>query len=226
MMGEMAASVVHELNQPLHAVSNYAHGSIRRLLKMPERDEDLLAAIRQIGVEAKRAAEIVRRVRRFVQKREPQSTEVFVNHLVEEVVLLSKAELEQRHMRIVLSLAENLPPIPGDPIQIEQVIMNLVRNGLEAMDEMPEDRRILEIRTARNGDHAVEVEVCDCGTGIEGQDPEGLFQPFFTTKPEGLGMGLAISRSIIQAHGGRLWASANEAQGCTFHFTLPISTRD
>jgi PAS domain S-box-containing protein len=226
MMGEMAASLVHELNQPLHAVSNYARGSIRRLLKMPDRDEDLVAAIRQIDDEAKRAAEIVRRVRRFVQKREPQSTEVLLNHLVEEVVLLSKAELEQRHIRIVLRLAENLPPIPGDPIQIEQVIMNLVRNGLEAMDDMPEDRRILEIRTARNGDDAVQAEVCDCGMGIEESDPERVFQPFFTTKPEGMGMGLAISRSIIEAHGGRLWSSANEVQGCTFHFTLPIVRRD
>jgi len=226
MMGEMAASLVHELNQPLHAVNNYAHGSIRRLMKMPERDEDLVAAIRQISDEANRAAEIVRRVRRFVQKREPQCSEVHVNRLVEEVVLLSQTELEQRQTRIVLGLSENLPPILGDPIQIEQVIMNLVRNALEAMDETPDDRRILDVRTARNDDDAIQVDVCDGGSGIGEQDLERLFQPFFTTKPEGMGMGLAISRSIIEAHGGHLWASVNRACGCTFHFTLPIGKRD
>jgi len=226
MMGEMAASLVHELNQPLHAVNNYAHGSIRRLLKTPDRDADLVAAIQQISDEANRAAEIVRRVRRFVQKHEPQRSEILVNRLVEDVVLLSKAESEQRQTKIVLGLCGDLPSVPGDPIQIEQVIMNLVRNALEAMDETPEDRRVLDIKTMRNDGDTIRVEVCDCGTGIEIEDMEKLFQPFFTTKPEGMGMGLAISRSIIQAHGGRLWATVNPVQGCTFHFTLPTGIRN
>jgi signal transduction histidine kinase len=104
--------------------------------------------------------------------------------------------------------------------------MNLLRNGLEAMDQTPDDNRLLGIKTMRHGDDAVQVEVRDRGKGIEGENLERIFEPFFTTKPEGMGMGLAISRSIIQAYGGRLWVSANQDQGCTFHFTLPIGNRD
>jgi len=222
-MGEMAASLAHELNQPLHAVKNYARGSVRRLLKKDEKDEELLSALWQISEEANRAAEIIRRVRGFVRKRDPQVSRVSVNGLVEEVVLLSKADIQRRHAAVIFDLAPDLPTVVGDPIQIEQVMLNLVRNGLEAMDEVPElngDRQVW-IKTERHSDDYIQVNVQDRGKGIGGNDPEKIFEPFFTTKPEGLGMGLAISRSIIQAHGGRLWASANQDQGCTFHFTLP-----
>ena len=225
MMGEMAASLAHELNQPLHAVTNYASGSLMPLRKSPQRDQQLLTALEQIGEEANRAAGIVRRVRRFVQKRAPQFSEVSVNHLVEEVVFLNKAELEQRHIEIVTELAENLPAVMGDPVQIEQVIMNLVRNGLEAMEETPEENRLLGIKTTRQGDETIQVEVCDRGKGIGDEDLEKVCEPFFTTKPEGMGMGLAISRSIVQNHGGRLGLSTNQDQGCTFHFTLPAGKR-
>jgi signal transduction histidine kinase len=196
-----------------------------RLLKSPQRDPQLLTALEQIGEEANRAAGIVRRVRRFVQKRDPQFSEVSVNHLVEEVVFLNKAELEQRHIGIVTQLAENLPAVMGDPVQIEQVIMNLVRNGLEAMEETPEENRLLGIKTTRQGEETTQVEVCDRGKGIGDEDLEKVCEPFFTTKPEGMGMGLAISRSIVQTHGGRLGLSTNQDQGCTFHFTLPAGKR-
>jgi PAS domain S-box-containing protein len=225
MMGEMAASLAHELNQPLQAVNNYAGGSLMRLLTSPHRDEQLVTALEQISEEANRAAGIVRRVRGFVQKREPQFSEVFVNNLVQEVVLFSKAELEQRRVKVVLELSESLPAVIGDPVQIEQVIMNLVRNGLEAMEETPEENRLLGIKAMRHGDEMAQVEVCDRGKGIGGEDLERVFEPFFTTKPEGMGMGLAISRSIVQAHGGRLWVTTNQDQGCTFHFTLPVGKR-
>jgi signal transduction histidine kinase len=142
------------------------------------------------------------------------------------VILLCKSELEGRHVEVDLELSENLPAVTGDPIQIEQVIMNLVRNGLEAMEGIPEESRRLRIKTLRPSDNLVEVEVSDCGKGIGPGDLDRVFEPFFTTKPEGMGMGLAISRSIIQAHRGRLWASANENQGCTFHFALPLSKTD
>lgn len=223
MMGEMVASLAHELNQPLHAVNSYACGSVRRLLKGHEKDQELVVALEQIIEETNRAAEIIRRVRGFVQKRKPQVSEVLVNDLVKEAVLLSKAELEQHHAKAVLALSEDLPAVIGDPIQIQQVLINLVRNALEAMDETPDDNRLVDIKTMRHGDDAVEVEVCDRGKGIDGEDLDKVFEPFFTTKPEGMGMGLAISRSIIQAREGRLWASANQNQGCTFHFTLPVS---
>jgi PAS domain S-box-containing protein len=226
MMGEMAASLAHELNQPLHAVNNYARGSLRRLSKTPHRDEQLVAALEQIGAEANRAAGIVRRVRGFIQKREPQFSDVLVNNLVEDVILLDKAELEQRHTRVATELAADLPAVIGDPVQIEQVVMNLLRNGLEAMDEIPEWQRLLRITTMRNGADLVQVDVCDRGGGIGGEDLEKIFEAFFTTKPEGMGMGLAISRSIILAHGGHLWATINPDQGCTFHFTLPVGKRN
>jgi signal transduction histidine kinase len=115
--------------------------------------------------------------------------------------------------------------VMGDPVQIEQVLMNLVRNGWEAMDETPQEKRRLGIKTLRLGDEMIQVEVCDGGEGISGEDVEKVFEPFFTTKPEGMGMGLVISRSIVQASGGRLWVSANQDRGCTFHFTLPIGKR-
>ena len=225
MMGEMAASLAHELNQPLHAVNNYASGSLMRLLKTPHADQELVSALEQIVEEANRAAGIVRRVRAFVEKREPQLSAVLVNNLIEEVVLFSKAEMEQRHAKVVVALAKNLPLVLGDPVQIEQVIMNLVRNGLEAMDETPEENRLLSIKTFRHGDDMVQVDVADRGKGSGEADREKMFQPFFTTKPEGMGMGLAISRSIVQVHGGRLWVSTDQDQGCTFHFTLPVGKR-
>ena len=223
MMGEMAASLAHELNQPLHAMKNYAYGSICRLLKMPERDEELVVALEQISDEANRAAEIIRRVMAFVQKREPRFSEVLVNGLVEEAVLLSKAELGRRHARIVLELAEDLPAVLGDAIQIEQVIMNLVRNGLEAMDETPDDNRLLGIKTMRHGDEMIQVEVCDCGKGIGEEDLEKVFEPFFTTKPEGMGMGLAISRSIIQAH--RRTSVGDRKPGSGLHVPFHVACR-
>ena len=226
IMGEMAASLAHELNQPLHAVNNYAGGSLLRLRKSPQPDELVVAALEQIGKEANRAAEIIRRVMGFVQKRKPHFSEVGVNGLVEEAVLFSKAELGRRHAKVVLELADDLPAVNGDAIQIEQVVMNLVRNGLEAMEETPEANRLLSVKTMRQGGEMVQVEVCDRGKGIDEEDLKKAFEPFFTTKPEGMGMGLAISRSIIQAHGGRLWATVNDVQGCTFHFTLPIGKRD
>lgn len=225
MMGEMAAGLAHELNQPLHAINNYASGSLLRLQETPQRDQELVAALQKVSEEANRAAAIVRWVKGFVQKREPQFSEVSMNKVVEEVVLLSKAELEQRHAKVALELSENLPVVMGDPVQIEQVIMNLVRNGLEAMEEVPEEDRVLGIKTMQRGDDRVQLEVCDRGKGIGREDLKEIFEPFFTTKPEGMGMGLAISRSIVQAHGGRLWLSANQHEGCTFHFTLPVGKR-
>ena len=224
LMGEMTAGLVHELNQPLHAVKSYARGSALRLLKLPQADEELLAALQQIGDEADRAAEIIRRVRRFVQKRELHSSELFVNRVVENVILLSKAEIDERRAIVALELGENLPAIVADPIQIEQVVMNLVRNGLEAMMDAPKDQRRLTIKTMLDGNDAVEVEVSDQGNGIDPDHMERVFEPFYTTKPEGMGMGLAISRSIIEAYRGRLWVSANPIRGCTFHFSLPVVT--
>lgn len=222
-MGEMAATLAHELNQPLHSIANYARGSVIRLSKSPHPDQALLAALEDIGHEAGRAAQIIRRVRGFVQKREPRSAHVSINDLVEEVALLNKGELEQRQTRLELQLCPDLPAISVDRIQIQQVLMNLVRNGLESMAETPPAQRLLGIMTLRHDDRTLEVQVCDRGKGIRDQDLPRIFETFFTTKPEGMGMGLAICRSIIESYNGRLWVSAASEGGAAFHFTLPLA---
>jgi PAS domain S-box-containing protein len=223
VMGELAASLAHELNQPLHAVTNYAYGCICRLQGMPGRDQELILALEQINNEANRAAEIIRRIRAFVQKRKPQFGGVPVNDLIRGTLVLAQTAIERCRARVGLELAEGLPAVSGDPVEIEQVVMNLVLNGLEAMDQTPEPSRLLRIKTWQRDKQTVQVDVCDGGQGIRAEDGERIFEPFFSTKPEGMGMGLAISRSIIQAHAGRLWATANEPRGSAFHFTLPVS---
>jgi C4-dicarboxylate-specific signal transduction histidine kinase len=225
MLGETAASLAHELNQPLHAVKNYAYGSICRLQAMPHKDEELVAALEQIGEEANRAAEIIRRVKGFAQKREPRYSALSVNDLIEETVLFTKCDLQRCRARLAIELADDLPAVTGDSVQIQQVLLNLVRNGLEAIEQSPDGERLLRVSTRPCGVDAVQVDVCDSGIGIKPADLEQVFEPFFTTKPEGMGMGLAISRSIVQAHGGRLWMTLNPSRGCTFHFTLPTGAR-
>ena len=146
-----------------------------------------------------------------------------MNDLVQDAVTINNLELKQTRARIVCELAPDIAPVMADPIQIEQVVVNLARNGLESMQELPEEQRVLSIGTRRCDEQTMEVFVRDRGKGISEQEMKKIFEPFFTTKPEGMGMGLAISRSIIQAHEGRLWVSANDDRGCTFHFTLPVA---
>ena len=192
-----------------------------RLRKARDGDEELILALEQINEEANRAAEIVHRVRRFVQKRESCFCDLSINRMVEEVTSFSRSELEQRHVQLVLELSEDLPPVSGDSVQIQQVIMNLLRNGLEAMQNTPEQGRRMIITTLRHGDDTVQVGVSDCGEGIPIAYSDKVFRtPFFTTKPEGLGMGLAISRSIVQSHGGRLWLSGNPERAAVRSISL------
>ncbi len=222
IMGEMVASLAHELNQPLHAAKNYARGSVRRLLKNPAHDTELIEALQHMADETDRAAEILRRVRDFVQKTGPCISEISVNDLVKEAVMINRLELKQTRAKIVCDFAPEIAAAKADPIQIEQVVVNLARNGLESMQETPEEQRVLTIGTRQCDEQTIEVFVRDRGKGIGEQELKRIFEPFFTTKPEGMGMGLAISRSIIQTHEGRLWVSANADGGSTFHFTLPI----
>ena len=223
IMGEMVAGLAHELNQPLHAAKNYARGSIRRLAKNPEYDVELMTALERIGEEADRAAEILHRVRDFVHKTGPQVSAISLNDLVEDAVAIINLELKRTRARIVCELAPDIALVRADPIQIEQVVVNLARNGLESMQEIPVGQRSLSIGTRRCDGQTMEVFVRDRGKGIGKEEMEKIFEPFFTTKPEGMGMGLAISRSIIQLHEGRLWVAANDDCGCTFHFTLPVA---
>lgn len=218
-MGELAASLAHEINQPLAAIVNYARGCQHRLLN--RQIENLDDALESIAAQALRIGEIIRRLRAFVRKTPPRRTTCQVNHLVREIMSFVENDARQHGINIELHLAPDLPMVRADAIQIQQVVLNLARNGIEAILEAQSTPKTLRIESWRRGAN-IEVAVTDSGSGIT---PEGLakaFDPFFTTKPAGMGMGLAISRTIISAHGGELLARANDQGGSTFWFTLPL----
>jgi PAS domain S-box-containing protein len=221
-MGEMASGLAHELNQPLTAISSFIGGSLRRLEAGNFPPAELREVLQDIANQAHRAGEIIRGLRNFVRKREPHRATVQVNDIVREAVGLAGGELEQGGVRLHLDLSPELPVVLADTIQIEQVLLNLVRNAVDALSETEPGQRELTVQTRLAADaQAVEVAVDDCGPGLAPEAAQHLFHPFFTTKPSGLGMGLMISRSIIEAHGGRLWMTINGDRGVTFQFTLP-----
>lgn len=220
-MGEMAAQLAHELTQPLGAIANYAAGCRNRLQATPGAGADLVDAVDRIASEALRAGEIIRRIRGFVRNAPPNRTATDVNMLVRDVVSLISAEARASNVTIELALQEDLRAIAVDAVQIEQVLINVVRNGLESLRHSPEGNRVLGIATSHVPPRAVEIAVYDSGGGLGDADPDAVFEPFYTTKENGLGMGLAISRAIIEAHGGRLWVVPSLTRGVTFHFSLP-----
>ena len=220
-MGEMAAGLAHEINQPLTAIANYAQGSVRRLRANPADVEPVLAVIDDIAAEALRAGEIIRRLRSLVRKEAPRRDWVDLIEVVGEVVRLLAAETRQHGITVRVQADAQLPGVVVDRIQIEQVILNLVRNAVDALLEV-HGRRELVICTATVGDESVELSVRDTGPGVTAAVLQHLFDPFFSTKPAGLGMGLSISRTIIEAHHGRLWVTSPADGGAMFHFTLPV----
>jgi PAS domain S-box-containing protein len=223
-MGEMAAGLAHEINQPLSAIVSYARGCSRRLKSGTAEATALVEPIEAIAHQAMRADEIVHRLLLFVRKQKPVRESVRIDDLVREVVQLVAGEARKRRIALDVELASGLPSVEVDRIQIEQVILNLVRNGMEAMQASPvRDGRLL-VRTAAGEGGTVEVSVEDEGEGLPPDASDRVFEPFFTTKRTGLGMGLAISRSIVRGHGGRIAAAANPERGVTFRFTLPAAS--
>ena len=222
-VGEMVAELAHELNQPLSAISSYAQ-ACKRLLSpgSPDQTEELLASLNQVGEQADRAAEIIRRLRRFVKKTKPVQVVVDLNALIHDVTELMNIDARRASAEVAFELAQPLPPVVGDRIQLEQVLVNLMRNGFEAMRESQHGPRRLTIRTSSDGRQDITVDVSDNGAGIVPAEIDRVFDRFFTTKTDGMGMGLPISQSIIKNHGGRLWVTPNADRGSTFHFTLPI----
>ena len=222
MLGELATGIAHELNQPLMAVANYAQASLRRVRSGEWSREELTNCLEKTSQQALLAGEIIKRLRRLVSKRPPEQAETNLNDTIRDVVEMVRTEAEGREVHVQLELPEELPLVRADRIQLQQVMLNLVRNGFEAMHGTPsEDRRLmLESRLIDHG--SVAVCVRDAGEGCESRHLDRLFEPFFTTKEQGLGMGLSISRSIIESHGGRLTAHPNATRGLTFQFTLPI----
>ena len=221
-MGEMAAGLAHEINQPLAAIVNYARGCARRLRAAGVEGDEILGAVDRIGDEALRAGDIIRRLRRLVRKEAPRQESFDLNAVVGDVIELFGPECRELAIAVDVRLAEDLPEIFADPIQIEQVVLNLVRNGIEAMADIDASRR-LTLATAK-ADSAVELVVEDTGPGLNALQSERVFDAFFTTKDHGLGMGLSISRTIAESHRGKLIAEPC-ANGARFRLTLPASAR-
>lgn len=225
VIGEMAASVAHEISQPLTAIINYAQGSIRRVRAADMDSRRLLGVLEQIVAQAQRAADAILTLRRFVARRKPQRVQADINALVAEVVALAAGETRKRGISIALDLSERLPLVSVDDVQIEQVILNLLRNGAEALASADAAARELKVRTALADDGSVEISISDTGPGLPPRLAAKLFEPFFTTKPDSVGLGLAVSRTIIETHGGRIWVTPNPDRGVTFRFTVPVETQ-
>ena len=218
-MGEMASSLAHELNQPLTAIANYSMGAVA-MVKAGHTDMGiLLPALEKAAAQAQRAGKIISRIRDFVKRSEPRRQNVPIQTIVDNAVSLAEIHARKRQLEIVRNIPESLPDVYADPILIEQVLLNLLKNGLESMDQSTLNTLELDVTL---DDNQIEVAVKDRGHGLT--EPERLFEPFFSTKSEGLGMGLNICRTIIESHHGRLWASSNPDGGTIFRFTLPCAS--
>ena len=219
-MGELTASIAHEINQPLAAVMTNANACLRWLAgPMPNLDE-AREAVTRINRDGKRASDVIDRIRALVKKSTTEKARVDLNEAIQEVVGLVQSEIQKNGVTLGMELATDLPQILGNRVQLQQVILNLVMNGIEAMSEITDRSRDLLIRSGKYESDKLLVAVQDSGVGIDGQNLEKIFDAFYTTKSQGMGMGLAISRSIVENHGGRLWAVPNDGPGATFQFTL------
>ena len=221
-LGELTASIAHEVNQPIAAVATNAEAGLRWLGAEPPNLDEVRETLGSIVKDAKRAGDVIHRIRALVKKAPLRMARFDVNEAVLDVIALTRSELLRHGVSLQTQLATGLPLIEGDRIQLQQVILNLILNAVEAMSGIDEGAREMRISTGREASNGVLVTVRDFGPGLDPQSVDRLFEAFYTTKPDGLGMGLAICRSIIEAHGGRLWATANEPRGAVFQFTLPL----
>ena len=221
-LGEMTASIAHEVNQPLAGVTTNGNAGLRWLARDPANLEEARECLKRIIRDGNRASEVIARMRTFARKATPQKAPLAINDVIAEVLALADSELRRHGVALHTDLAAALPPVLGDRIQLQQVLLNLLLNGMEAMRTVTDRPRALVVRSQPEETATIRVSVQDVGTGIAPQDLERIFTAFVSTKPEGLGMGLAISRSIIEAHGGRLWATPNVGPGATVQFILPI----
>ena len=222
-LGELTASIAHEVNQPLAAVVANAEASLRWLNRaIPDLDA-ARRSVEWVISDGNRASEVIQRVRALAKKSDVEMVPLDVNDVVRKTIALVQRELISQQVSLRTELASPLPMVVGDRVQLQQVIINLVMNGIEAMQSVTDWSRKLVIRSGQDETRQVIVSVTDCGTGISAENAGRLFTPFFTTKSSGMGMGLSICRSIMEGHGGRLWATANLPHGATFQFTLPVS---
>lgn len=222
-LGEMITALAHELNQPLCAVTTYAQTCLRAIKKDAFDATRLRFALEQIVEQIDLAVEIFRRLRDFSRKEGPRREAANVRSLIREVAKFMRTELEHHRILLRVEAPGAVPPVEVDPIQIEQVLLNLIRNGVEAMACSGKNERKLTIRSIKANDGLIKVSIADSGCGVTAEHATRLFEPFFTSKPTGLGIGLSISQNIIESHGGRLWLDSNSDAGAVFSFTLPVS---
>jgi len=225
-MGEMASGLAHELNQPLSAIGNYINGCLRRFDAGQIDAEQMREALRRVGQQAERAAQIIQRLRGFVKKDDPKRGPIDVNDAVRDAMGLMAHDAQAQGLEVRLKLTADLPTTEADAVQIEQVVLNLVRNAMEATPADDPDRAVIEVATEHDAPaQQVLIRVSDRGEGVTDEQLDHMFDPFFTTKASGMGMGLNISQSIAEAHLGRLWATRNPDHGMTFHLSLPATGR-
>jgi len=222
ILGELAASIAHEINQPLAAVITNGSACLRWLAGATPNLDEAREAIARIIRDGNRASDVIGRIRALVKKSGTEQVRLDINEVIEEVVGLIQTEIQKNGVVLRMQLAADLPRVLGDRVQLQQVILNLVMNGIEAMSAVTDRARDLLLRSYQYESDKVLIAVQDSGIGLQPESLDHLFEAFFTTKPKGMGMGLAISRSIIEAHGGRLWAVPNDGPGVTFEFALPV----
>ena len=225
-LGEMASGLAHELNQPLCAILNYSSGCLRMTRRTDFSVDVVRDSIEKIVGQAERAADIIKRIRSLVGKHEPCRATVDLNAVIGDAIDMIRGDAERQHVALVAELARDLPAIRGDAVEIEQVVLNLARNAIEAMSDPKVAERRFTVSTSLTADQMIEVAVADSGCGFSADLAEKIFDSFFTTRNQGLGVGLSLSRRIVEAHGGRLWAESDGVSGATFRFTLPASGVD
>jgi C4-dicarboxylate-specific signal transduction histidine kinase len=228
MMGELAASIAHEVNQPISGVVLNGNACMRWLSRVAEDSvhvAEAREALQRIVRDGTRAGEIVARIRSLCSNVRQAKVSLDMNEVIREASVLTRMELCRKRVTLRLDLADDLPPVHGDKVQLQQVLLNLMLNAIQAMSAIERRPRELTVTTCATGSGEVLVTVHDCGVGFDCDCIEKLFTAFHTTKPGGMGMGLSISRSIVEDHAGRLWATANEDFGATFQFTLPSNSR-
>jgi len=226
ILGELTASIAHEVNQPLAGVVSSGDACRRWLASEPPNVERANQSLERIIRDADRASKVVERVRGLVRNAAPQMVAVSLSEAIYEVVVLTRAEIEQNRIKLETQFADDLPPVRADRIQLQQVCLNLIVNAIESIKEYGGGPRELLVSAEKDKSDGVLLTVSDTGVGLDSEKMEDIFNAFYTTKPQGMGIGLAISRSIIEAHGGRLWASGNAPRGAKFHFTLPHHDRE
>jgi C4-dicarboxylate-specific signal transduction histidine kinase len=221
-MGQLAASISHEVMQPITAAVTNARAALRWLGAQPPDLEEVRQALGRIVNEGNRASDIIGRIHALIKKAPPRKDGLEINEAILEVTALTYGEVVKNGVSVQTQLAEGLPLIQGDRVQLQQVIVNLILNAVEAMSSVSEGSRELLIGTGQDASGGVLVTVQDSGPGLNLESVDRLFDAFYTTKPGGMGMGLSICRSIVEAHGGRIWASSTAGPGATVQFTLPV----